>query len=108
MCCGCWERDGAHKIDNETVRAMVALLEDADPFGALHIVVDDNNLTDYDLDWCRKYGNSKDTPAHQIWTTNDEQLYQAMRSATMAERVSAMGVHDGCWQLLVRENVTQH
>lgn len=87
---------------------MVALLEYADHFGALHIVVDDNNLDDNTLDWCRKYGNAKDVPDHQTWTEHDEQLYQAMRQATMAERVSAMGVHDGCWQLSARENATQH
>lgn len=92
MCCGCWTEEGAHQIDNERVRQIATLLEDADEYGALHIVVADNNLEDSSLAWCREWGKSNG------WTDNDEALCSAMEAATLPERISAMGIADGCWQ----------
>lgn len=94
MCCGCWREDGAPILDNDRVRRIVALLSDADHYGALHIVVDDNNLEDSSLAFCRKWGAD-----HGNWTEHDEVLCAAMEAATFEERVSAMGVADGCYQL---------
>ncbi len=56
MCCGCWEEDGAPRIDNAKVRAVQALIaavyEHDCVGGNLHIVLDDNNLEDGSLRWC--------------------------------------------------------
>ena len=91
MCCGCWKEDGAHQIDNALVREIAALHESVDEFGALHIVVDDDNLEDQDLDYCR------DNAAEGEWTPECEVFYQAMKRATFEERVSASGLWNVCW-----------
>lgn len=92
MCCDCWERDGAHRIDNERVRRIVEVLKDADHYGSLHVVVDDKNVDNESLAFCRKWGAERNE-----WTENDEALCSAMEAATYEERVSAMGIDDGCF-----------
>lgn len=76
------------------------LLEDADHYGSLHIVVDDNNVDDGSLAFCRKYG----AEPQNTWTENDEALCSALEAASYEERVSAMGIDDGCWQFGEQES----
>jgi len=58
MCVQCWEQEyGSASIDSEATRAAAAaidaLYEAHDAGGSLHIVVDDWNLEDEHLAWCR-------------------------------------------------------
>ena len=56
MCYGCWEEGGTPQIDNEKVRAAVALVEAVYDHscvgGNLHIVLDDWNIEDHSLEFC--------------------------------------------------------
>ena len=52
MCLGCWERSGKPWLVTPAVDEWAPRFAEADPFGALHIVVDDWNLDDGSLRWC--------------------------------------------------------
>jgi hypothetical protein len=56
MCCGCWEEEGKPQIDTPVVRAALVLVEavyeHAPTGGYLHIVLDDNNIEDENVEWC--------------------------------------------------------
>lgn len=53
MCLGCWESEGRPFAITDAVREWAPKFEAANPFGALHIVVDDWNLDDGNLEVCR-------------------------------------------------------
>lgn len=100
MCCGCWKEDGAPTINTPNVLALAALFADdkTDHFGALHIVVDDDNLDDESLEWCK--ANTTDR-----WTDADERFYQLAKAMTHDERVAASGLYHGCWSLSKQEAI---
>jgi hypothetical protein len=124
MCCGCWNDDGAPVIDNERVRAVqpliAAVYEHSYAGGNLHIALDDNNLEDEDLEFCSKcidgagvmplngstftahvrHNNEKRAnpdPPDQL--AAERACCDALMAMTFEERVSALGLWDGCWSL---------
>jgi hypothetical protein len=115
MCCSCWLEHGAAQIDTPAVRAVLPLIARVYEFscvgGNLHIVLDDDNLEDHSLEFCRQQieaGGYRRPPAHVAVLGPDEpdspeQLaaelacYVALRALTFEERVSALGLHNGCW-----------
>jgi hypothetical protein len=58
MCRGCWEEYGECVIDSPSIRAAAAAMDAVYEFhcagGNLHIVLDDWNLEDESLEFCRK------------------------------------------------------
>ena len=123
MCCGCWNEDGGTIIDNEKVRAVQPLIQavyDCSCVGGnLHIVLDDTNLEDSNLEFCRycidhggvmppekcnevheRYQNEKRAnpdPPDQLAV--ERACCDALMAMTYDERVSALGLWDGCWKL---------
>lgn len=105
MCCACWQEDGAPQIDNERVRGIQPLIREVYDHhcagGNLHIALDDNNLEDYNLDFCEE--RIKEGDSHHDFEDSPEQAaaeracLAALRAMTYEERVSAMGLWDGCW-----------
>lgn len=119
MCCGCWQEAGAPQIDTSTVREALQLVEAVYKHscvgGNLHIVLDDNNIEDDNLDFCQSCIDRKGLP-DPAWqragwgkTEEDspEQLaaeqacLDALRALTLDERASVLGLRDGCWELKV-------
>lgn len=94
MCAGCWAEAGSPKIDNEKTRAAAAAIDRVYEFsgagGNLHIVVDDWNLEDSSLEWCK---------VNAIVSEQDDEkreaemaCYTALRELTEEERYSAMAI----------------
>jgi len=101
MCCGCWNDDGAPQIDNERVRAVQPLIEAVYNFscagGNLHIALDDNNLDDGNLEFCSRRIDGASDPVDQL--AAERACCDALMTMTYEERVSALGLWDGCWKL---------
>ena len=85
MCLGCYERYGSPRIATDATRHAARLIEAADPFGALHCVVEDDNYEDEHLAACRQ---SPLTPL-------DAACLDALEALTPAERVSAAAIANG-------------
>lgn len=98
MCCGCWKEAGSPKIDSESVFRLAALTQNIDEFGHLHIIVDDMNVEDSHIDMCAKSvdENSKEESANE--RQQEREYLQLMRTMTVSERYSALGLADGCWK----------
>lgn len=119
MRCGCWEEAGAHRILNDKVRAVQALIDAVYVFscvgGNLHIVLDDDNLEDSSLDFCAAQiaaGGYRRPPAHIAMlgpheADSPEQLaveqacLEALRAMTMEERISALGLWNKYWSTTI-------
>ena len=101
MCCGCWEEAGGHALDTPKVRELARALEEMNPFGPFHIVVDDNNLETEHIQWCYEHRfdwGEQDSWGDPRWTPDEQSGYELLLAATLEERVSAMGLYDGCWR----------
>ena len=96
MCYGCWEKGGRPELDSPAIRRAVELMGKVYEFsgvgGNLHIVLDDWNIDDDDLDWCEqavseggRYGNHD---PEQL--AAERECLNALRALTMEERHSAM------------------
>ena len=101
MCCGCWKEMGAHRIDNEKVRASQVLIdavyEHSGAGGNLHIQLDDSNVDDeFFEDAEMKVWDSDNYPEK---LAAERACYARFRSMTFEERVSAIGLDEGCWKL---------
>jgi len=124
MCYGCWEECEKPKIDNEKVRAAVPLIaavyELACTGGNLHIVLDDWNIEDGNLEFCSQCINGagvmplkgSTVDAHLRYNEDKranpdppEQLAaeraccDAFMAMTEDERLSALALYDGYWKI---------
>lgn len=92
MCRGCWEESGMPKLYDERVQdavdAIDALYTKHCTGGALHIVTDDYNVKDHDLDHCEKKDSNDDLEVAAI---------AAFRALSERERLSALAIADGLW-----------
>jgi len=88
MCINCWKERGAPKIDNSNVREAVRQIDRVYHFhsagGGLHIVLDDFNIDDDDLDWCLNKGRLSSV---------ERRCASHLRKMTVSERASAVGFH---------------
>jgi hypothetical protein len=97
MCANCWTERGGHKIVNErTIKAAELIQtvydsEDGEAGGYAHIVVDDWNLDDSDIDFCL---NTKGSLPEETATACVECL-NFLKALSYEERVSAMAIHSG-------------
>lgn len=76
MCLGCWDKAGQPWRLTDAVTASALLFREADPYGPLHIVIDDWNLDDGSLLFCRSEEPSIEEVA----------LLDALAAMTEAER----------------------
>lgn len=122
MCYGCWEEAGKPQIDNARVRAAVPLIqavyEHCPVGGNLHIVLDDWNLEDGNLEFCSQTIDGAgvmplgENPADFHVRYNDEKranpdppeqlaaeraCCDAFMAMTEDERSSALALCDGFW-----------
>lgn len=122
MCYGCWEEAGKPQIDNEKVRAAVPLIAEVYGYscvgGNLHIVLDDWNIEDGNLEFCSGCINGagvmplEDGAADCHQRYNDEKrknpdppdqlaaeraCCDAFMAMTEDERSSALALYDQFW-----------
>jgi hypothetical protein len=74
---GCWEEEGRPFKMTDTVREWAPKFAEADHFGPLHIIVEDWNLEDDNIEYCRNLPQSG--PA-------DIALCEALQAMTWEER----------------------
>jgi hypothetical protein len=123
MCYGCWEEAGKPVIDTPAVRAAAAAVEEVYQHncmgGNLHIVLDDWNIEDGNLEFCNQCINGAGVmplegstfPAHLRYNDQKranpdppEQLaaerkcHDLFAALTIDERASALALNDGFWQ----------
>lgn len=122
MCYGCWDEAGKPRIDTPAVRAAAAsvaeVYEHSCVGGNLHIVLDDWNIEDGNLEFCRQCIEGAGVmpldgstfPAHLRYNEEKranpdppEQLaaerrcHDLFRALTEDERASALALNDGFW-----------
>jgi hypothetical protein len=96
MCCGCYAEAGAPKIDNDNVRRLAALKPNIYEFGSLHVIVDDWNLDDSHIKFCRAEVD-KDRESSPIAKRREHEFLDLIEQMTSAERYSAFAIAEGCW-----------
>lgn len=84
MCYGCFI--DYTPVVNDRVIAAARLVEPVDPYGALHVIVDDFNIEDEHILSARDDGDL---------TSDDLALLDAFEKMTEDERASALALHDG-------------
>ena len=99
MCIECYEKYGSPSIINELTRRAAKLIEAVYEFNAAggnaHIVVEDWNLDDGDIDFCldevktNRRGDSADK------LNAERQCLEALKALTLEERASALAIYDG-------------
>lgn len=108
MCYGCWEKAGSPKIVNEKTLAaqplISAVYEASCVGGNLHIVLDDFNIDDEDVEACVKFIDEWDRDHPEGFdaklsiyrdTAAERECIAAFRAMTVDERASALAIHDG-------------
>jgi hypothetical protein len=95
MCYGCWEEEGKPQIDNEKVRlaaySIFKVFEYISPSGGnLHIVIDDWNLEDGNLEFCHE-------EILKDYNTIELECCLRLKILSVEERYSALALHDGYW-----------
>lgn len=77
MCINCWHEEGRPYEFSDLARQWAPKFADANKFGALHVVVEDWNLDDNSLDFCRSYEGV---------TADEVELIDALKSMSEPER----------------------
>ena len=107
MCCGCWEENGADTIVTDEIRALVALAERVNPFGCAHVVVEDDNIEDHNIDSCiqdceadttEPYWEEVNGVARQV--TDREvalEFLRRLKALPYEERNSWVGLQNNCF-----------
>lgn len=100
MCLNCWREAGSPVIDNEQVRAAVALIaavyEGHSVGGGLHLALDDYNLSDEDIAWCDAHLHEYADPEN---IDIERACCAALKVLTEEERYAAVGAFHGDWTL---------
>jgi hypothetical protein len=94
MCAGCWAEYGFPLLKTPKVLAMADVIKRVDPYGNLHIVVDDWNIDDDNIRWCAEEhaaGRNNGNP----WSPDEVECIGMMEAASLDERASAMAHADG-------------
>lgn len=88
MCYGCWEEEGKPSINNLEVGTLALLIQKSNPFGALHIFVEDWNCEDSDIEFCL---NDEDADEQ------DKATCEIALLMSYEERVSALALASNFW-----------
>lgn len=86
MCYGCYEDYGFPTCVSPAVLDAAAKMDACDPFGDLHVVIDDWNIEDEHIEWCR---------AKPGLIPLDRAAIDALAALTLDERAAAMAIRDG-------------
>jgi hypothetical protein len=97
MCCGRYQEAGSPKIDNEKVRRLAALKPAIDEFGHLHIIVDDWNLEDSHIKFCRREVEQNSKNESERERQEEREFLDLMATMSLDERYSAFAIEGGCW-----------
>jgi hypothetical protein len=98
MCIGCWEEYGRPAIVTPAVEAAAEAVDDMYAIhavgGALHIVTDDWNLEDEDLNWCASAENLElqDKKRLDEW---EQRAFETLRPLTIEQRATALALAHG-------------
>jgi hypothetical protein len=99
MCYKCYKENGKPKVVSEQTRnaaALVAKVYEASCVGGnLHIIVDDWNIQDSHIEFCKK---AIEDNVHELTPTEQQverECLAALRSLDIAGRASALALHDG-------------
>ena len=97
MCYGCWEEEGSPAIVNDKTKAAAKLVEELYEYhcsgGYLHIVTDDYNLKQHNIDWCAT--NRAEETMERPMDDVERRCYQALVVMTDEERGSAIAIYEG-------------
>lgn len=100
MCRGCWEEYERPEIDTPAVReasrAIAEVYEFAETGGDLHIVLDDWNLEDHSLAFCRE-AIEEDSDFTFREREVERRCLSLLRALTEDERASALALYEGFW-----------
>jgi hypothetical protein len=117
MCHGCWTGEyNTPRIDTPAVRAIAPLAQRVYEFscvgGNLHVVLDDWNLEDHNLEFCQgqldrrgqpdpewaarvRWKPTPDDPPEQL--AAEQACLDALKGLTLPERASALAYFEGFW-----------
>lgn len=106
MCYGCYEEYGAPTTASEAARRAAALVNRVYDFsmvgGNLHIVLDDWNIEDSNLDYCDGVLRNLEAGKPDQWTdinpdqnAAERECLNALRALSEKERAAALAVHSG-------------
>lgn len=100
MCINCWNEIGAPKLMTPQTKRASKLIGELNPMagGNLHIMTDDYNCTDSDLEFCQKAHkeNIAALTGDEFWF--ERKLLDIFSEMSEEERVSAIAYHDGFWE----------
>jgi hypothetical protein len=103
MCEQCWRDHGAPRLYNAKVQAaadaIARVYELSIVGGNAHVVVDDFNIDDGCIDW--NLGEGLDMNVHKHGEAQiriERDALEKLRALSLAERASALGLHDGYWK----------
>lgn len=103
MCRSCWVEAGSPMISSPEIKNAASLAHKVYMFhctgGGLHIVLDDYNLDDDSVAWCRSYLEERGEDTHwsdESYTAQMECLV-AFEGLTEHERYAALALSDGFW-----------
>lgn len=105
MCYGCWEEYGRQEIVNERTIKAANLADEVYKHncvgGNLHIVLDDWNIEDENIDWCinhiKTQPNDDSTPEQ---LKAEMKCAEYLRGLTIEERNSAMAIQ---WKFIEKD-----
>lgn len=89
MCYRCWEEYGKPKIINQRVLRAAAMVDKVNPFGRFHIVVEDFNIEDDNVDFCL----GEPIPDHE--DPIDREFGALFRLLSENERATALAIDSG-------------
>jgi hypothetical protein len=86
MCQGCWENDGAPRIATDQTRFAALFIQECEFSPRLHIIVEDDNYEDHNLEFCRNEPGL---------TATETACLDILEAMTHEERVSASAIANG-------------
>lgn len=99
MCSDCWEAYGRPTDWTPEIANMVRLLRelnrDCPAGGHMHIVTDDYNVEDGDIEYCRAAIQRSSDPFMAATLDLQSQVCSAMSALTPKERIAALAWADG-------------
>jgi hypothetical protein len=100
MCSACWSEEGEPAINTPAVREAAAAVEAVYNHscvgGNLHIVLDDWNIEDDSLEFCRVQIERGDHGTEEERAT-ERRCHDLMRALSVPERASALALYSGYW-----------
>lgn len=99
MCYGCYEEEGKPEIINEDTKNAARLADAVYEFncagGNCHIVLDDFNIDDDDIEYCLNEGLENNVHEHSPeQLAIEKECLLAFKSLSIAERASALAIHE--------------